>query len=519
MSFILDALKKSQKERDLGGGPEAGPGPVATARTAEKAGGPLGKLLSGDRRRILMLGGGVGGGVLLLTGIAAYFLIGGGEAPPPPQQAQQAQQVAVAPGGQPPPPAPDAAKEAAAPPKDNEPAPPASAAPVGGAPPPAVAPAEAAAAAAPSAPAPAEVPAASPPVPAQQAAPTPAPLPAPTMILPPWLPATVTPPKPTVVPPVAVPLAQVEASSPVLETPPPIPEPVEVPTMRTKLPPQAVKGLAEAGRERVKPVDVPAKAGKFGNLGQELTEGQRLEREGRYEIAIERYEQVVASDPQSVEARLGMGWSRLSLDQPEAAISDFSAAAKIAPGNPDPLFGRAWALERLGQLDQAAADYRAVLRLSPRHGDAAMGLGVATFQLGQFKAAGDAFATALQTGDPNLSRYAALWLYVSRERGGASGEATLKASANRMDLRLWPGPVIARLLGRIDTEKLLAEVAKASGKSRKERECVAYFYLGEAALLAGRKDEASQHFRKVLDSEAFGFRQYWAAKTELQRLN
>ncbi|MEO5337529.1 MAG: tetratricopeptide repeat protein [Magnetospirillum sp. WYHS-4] len=446
MSFILDALKKSQKERDTGNAPApVSADPAKAATPTDDAGG---------RKRLLVLGGGVGAAVLILGGGAAFFLMGG-EAPPP----QPPQAVA-----QPQPSEPEKEKAPAAPaPPEPTPAP---------------------------APAPVSAP---PPEPAPAPAPPPAVAKPPIAITPPWLLPGMTPPLP------------------------PMAAPVDVAKLEPKLPPQTLAALKDVkGREaEEKPKSADAKPGE---VRQHLIEARRLEREGRYELAIERYDQAIFAESGNVEAYLGRGWSRIALDRLDEAIGDFSQAARLAPRNADAFFGRAWARERKGLALQAHDDYGSVLRLSPGHGDAAMGRGVLSFQMGRFGQAGEDFGTALRGKDSRLAPYAALWLYVSRERGGARGMDTLKANAARFDLAQWPGPVVEHLVGRIDSARLLELAAKGGAKGGKERECVARFYLGQAALISGRKDEAIAHFRKALETEAGGFRQFWAAKTELERL-
>lgn len=52
-----------------------------------------------------------------------------------------------------------------------------------------------------------------------------------------------------------------------------------------------------------------------------------------------------------------------------------------------------------------------------------------------------------------------------------------------------------------------------------ERQATGHFFLGIKALEDGKTDKARTHFEKVLATGAVQFRQYDAAKRELERLN
>jgi len=95
-----------------------------------------------------------------------------------------------------------------------------------------------------------------------------------------------------------------------------------------------------------------------------------LERQAKYETAVQEFETTLSIDPQRWQAQIGRGVCLLRLNRPEAALPCWEAALKDLPPaekerrQDDILFGKAAALQQLGRLDEAADLYH---RLLPAH--------------------------------------------------------------------------------------------------------------------------------------------------------
>jgi tetratricopeptide (TPR) repeat protein len=87
---------------------------------------------------------------------------------------------------------------------------------------------------------------------------------------------------------------------------------------------------------------------------QTLGDGEQLLKKGRYAEAIQSFDRALSADRGQVKAYILRGRANASLNQTEAALRDFTSAARLQPGSPDALVERAAV-----RLD--LRDYRAVI--------------------------------------------------------------------------------------------------------------------------------------------------------------
>ena len=114
--------------------------------------------------------------------------------------------------------------------------------------------------------------------------------------------------------------------------------------------------------------------------------------------------------------------------------------------------------------------------------------------------------------------YRTAWLYLAEARAGQGGRDTLAANAGRLDFGVWPGAVIALLLGRTDVATVAGFAEGSASRAQRERRCEAYFYIGRVQLLQGGNTGAAESFRIVLETGVTNFVEYQGARAELARL-
>ena len=95
----------------------------------------------------------------------------------------------------------------------------------------------------------------------------------------------------------------------------------------------------------------------------------------------------------------------------------------------------------------------------------------------------------------------------------------MRDDAINENLAAWPGPLVNHFLGHIEEGRVLAAIEGGDQAHLIERRCTGYFFLGINALLNGDKPRARNYFEKTLATGAVQFRQYDAAKRELDSLN
>ncbi len=343
---------------------------------------------------------------------------------------------------------------------------------------------------------------------------------------------TPTEPAPTSTPTDAIPVAPTVESKP-----PPLPKvaeltpvpalnkPAPTPTPTEAMPPPAPSPDLSEKDEPKTPVRVITAAVPVSKVMRvtgtplvHVKRGQAYENEGLLDRALEEYTQAILLEPNFAEAYLGRGWVHHAKGSRRLAIKNFSQAIRLKPRNPEAFFGRAWAYEQLGQVDLAIKEYGQAIRLKDDYADAYLSRGILRFYHDRPEAAAADFAVVLDKAPDELRRYALLWLFLSRARSGGDGFSELSVLAETVSLTPWPGIIVTHYLGKSDAEQVLAAITDEDRKTRLEKESVAYFFLGQYDLLHGDRKRAAEQFRKTLATGVRGYRQYGAAEKELRRM-
>jgi len=249
-----------------------------------------------------------------------------------------------------------------------------------------------------------------------------------------------------------------------------------------------------------------------------LLAASEFERAGNIDQAIEEYGKAIALDGGNAEAFLARGWAHESNRAYEAAINDFSTAIVRRSDFSDAYIARAWALEQRGNITDAISDYSKVIELQPDRMDARMSRGILRYYNDQKILAAQDFRNVQKNADAELSDYGLLWLYVDRLRVVAN-PASVRGDFSGIQARTqWPGILYRSFVGESDIKAVIAAMQEPTSLATRKRQCVGYFYLGQYQLAVGDKSKARAYFQKTLESGITSYRQYRAAKIELERL-
>lgn len=246
-------------------------------------------------------------------------------------------------------------------------------------------------------------------------------------------------------------------------------------------------------------------------------EGRRLYEAGRYMEAIAFFDRSIDARPTAFA--LGFrGNAHRNAGRPESAVADYNAVLAMEPGNPMALNNRANAFRDLGRIDSSLADLEAAVAAAPFHPLPALNLGWTRYVYGR----GDAAAEARAFLERNNWRHPASAYFVVLEalahrragRARAARRALEEAdSAVPAPVKAaWPWPVVLYLRGGITGQDLLA----AAGTEARRLEARAY--LGLALAASGKRTEALDHLRWVVEHGNPSLLEYDVARAEVRRL-
>jgi len=244
--------------------------------------------------------------------------------------------------------------------------------------------------------------------------------------------------------------------------------------------------------------------------------GLAYEAKGNHDRAIQDFSEAIRLQPAYVLAYHNRARAYLQQGDYDRALQDYDAVIRLRPHSAEAFHYRGIVYAIKGEHERALQDYDRAIRLNPNLWSAYHSRGLARFNLGQFNDARDDFSTAMHNS--NFS-YTAIWLYLATARAGQRNTAELTKNAAELDPAKWPGPVIQFYLGTISADQLFQAANNADSKKQNEQYCEAYFYLGESALLRGKKADAGRQIEQAAATCPTNFIESAAAKAELARMN
>jgi lipoprotein NlpI len=212
--------------------------------------------------------------------------------------------------------------------------------------------------------------------------------------------------------------------------------------------------------------------------------------------------------------------------QYDQAVADFDVLQRLKP-SPLTLVQRAESYRGKGDYDHAIADYSAALELDAKD----TGLepwailserGYADFLAARFDVAATDFEKALtlgaktHEGDVLWTPYQAAWLHIARARAGQNDAEELARNATKVDLKQWPGTLLAFFLGQLKAEDI--EAPTAHGAMGRTRECNMSFFVGQVALIKGDAAAAARSLEQAHAACNIHAITFLAANVELKRM-
>ena len=242
--------------------------------------------------------------------------------------------------------------------------------------------------------------------------------------------------------------------------------------------------------------------------------------------AIADFTAALSAKPDDASLYMARGQDHHLNGQYDLAIADYDAVLKLK-NEAVALLQRATSLRAKGDYDRAVADYTAALGLDFKD----TGLdgweiynerGYAQFMAARYDAAAIDFDKALtlgqssRTGDVLWLPYQAAWLHIARVRAGQNDADELARNAGKIDLKQWPGTLIAYYIGKATIDQL--SPPSNHGAMGHARECNLSFFSGENALVKKDDAEAARQLLRATAVCNIHTVTYLAAGVELKRL-
>jgi tetratricopeptide (TPR) repeat protein len=213
--------------------------------------------------------------------------------------------------------------------------------------------------------------------------------------------------------------------------------------------------------------------------------------------------------------------------QYDKAVADLDAALKLKDSL-STLMQRAASYRAKGDYDRAVTDFTAAMTKDPKTADLDgwepyNERGYTQFLAARYADAAADFDKAVSlgssthTGDVLWLPYQAAWLHIARARAGQNDAEELARNAGKIDLKQWPGTLVAFFLGQVKADQLSPPSSHGSSMGR-ARDCNLSFFTGEHALVKGDKAEAARLFVRVREVCNVHSVQFLTAGAELKRL-
>jgi lipoprotein NlpI len=265
--------------------------------------------------------------------------------------------------------------------------------------------------------------------------------------------------------------------------------------------------------------------------------------------AIVEYNQALQRDAKYVGAYAGRSIAYDQKGDFDHALADANEAIRLDPKSADAYTTRGKAYDYKGDTERALADYAEAIRIDPKGATDAYNLrGLAYMEKGDFAAAITAFGESVRIdprntiayfnqGRANLFAgalpkaiedykqalaitpgypYTAIWLDIAEARSKIP--STLPQAIAKLDMKVWPAPVIRMYLGQMTPAAVLAAADDPNDAKKIGQVCEANFYSAEWAMRHGAKDEAVREFRISAHDCPKTLIEQNAAALELKRL-
>src|SRR5258705_622556 len=239
--------------------------------------------------------------------------------------------------------------------------------------------------------------------------------------------------------------------------------------------------------------------------------------QGENDRAIRDFDRAIALRPGLVVAWRSRGLAYRSKGDFERALADYDQATLLAPGDARLYVDRGQVYLSTSDHARAMQDFDRAVGMKPDLAVALEYRGKTNFLLGNLAQAAADLQRELSLDSANAS--VVLWLHIARQRLRQDDASDFEAQAAHVDSTRWPAPVIRYFLGSLSGDSLRAAAADTTAGRAKGEPCTIGFFLGEEALVHGRRADARALLKETRESCPKELNEQRAAVAELRRLD
>jgi lipoprotein NlpI len=240
--------------------------------------------------------------------------------------------------------------------------------------------------------------------------------------------------------------------------------------------------------------------------------GNLYKNRGDIDHALADLNESIKLDPSYALARFARGDLYRKRGDLADAMTDMNETLKLDPNYALAYFTRGRLSYMLGNGPAALEDFSRAIKLDAEDPNAYFSRGVAYFTIGGRNA--DAEADFRKAAELNpKDAYAALWRELAERRN--NGPSHLAEAAKKLDMTVWPAPVIHLFLGELNIEQTFGAAFDTDPLTKAAQTCEANFYSGEFALQKKNKKEAQRLLKLAANDCPPSFVESTAAVAEL----
>jgi tetratricopeptide (TPR) repeat protein len=210
----------------------------------------------------------------------------------------------------------------------------------------------------------------------------------------------------------------------------------------------------------------------------------------KYDLAQIEFEKAISLNPDDFRFYISRIQIYNEKGQYQKTIQDYNQIIDLRPKSVWAYKGRANAYDVMGQYHQAAYDYSKAISLGSNEDLTYFKRGKVLFCSGNFENAEKDFKRDDKFFPHLPNPYISLWVFLATEHQGKSGQEKLATSSKKINLTVWPGPLVSLYLKNITPEETMRKATDPYKQMEIQKQLEAKFFIGQYYLL--QKEKAKQ---------------------------